>query len=243
MKRIGMLLAVLVVAAWSARGDETPQMQLDFVRKLRDKGYVDLALEYLEAWQKKAPPEMKTILPMEMARTRIALARDKPPDQRLALIKAARTELETFVKSYADKPEGVQARLELARLDTQAGKAVLSKALRQEDIKTQQSEAKAAEALFIRAGQELDAAAKLLAALSANYKNPDPKLRSRPIVGLQFMNNFVYAGRNVWDGGKIYDPESGKTYKCKMTLQSTNRLEVHGYVGVSLLGRTVVWTR
>ena len=206
MKRIGMLLAVLVVAAWSARGDETPQMQLDFVRKLRDKGYVDLALEYLEAWQKKAPPEMKTILPMEMARTRIALARDKPPDQRLALIKAARTELETFVKSYADKPEGVQARLELARLDTQAGKAVLSKALRQEDIKTQQSEAKAAEALFIRAGQELDAAAKLLAALSANYKNPDPK--QEQLVKEQLAQDLLQArldrGMNLMEQARSY---------------------------------------
>jgi len=74
-------------------------------------------------------------------------------------------------------------------------------------------------------------------------RNPNPKLRSRPIAGLQFMNDFVYSGRNLWSGGRIYDPESGKTYKCKMSLVATNRLEVHGYVGVSLLGRTVVWTR
>ncbi len=74
-------------------------------------------------------------------------------------------------------------------------------------------------------------------------RNPNPELRSRPIAGLQFMSDFVYAGDNHWTGGRIYDPESGKTYRCKMTLISTNRLEVHGYVGVSLLGRTVVWTR
>ncbi|MDB6111565.1 MAG: hypothetical protein JWR69_3315 [Pedosphaera sp.] len=76
-----------------------------------------------------------------------------------------------------------------------------------------------------------------------DYKNPNPKLRQRPIVGLQFMSDFVYAGKHLWEGGKVYDPESGKTYKCKMTLLSTNRLEVRGFVGFSLLGRTVIWTR
>ena len=74
-------------------------------------------------------------------------------------------------------------------------------------------------------------------------RNPDPKLRSRAIAGMQFMGGFVYVGNDVWNNGTIYDPESGKTYKCKLSLISTNQLEVHGYVGIPLLGRTVVWTR
>jgi uncharacterized protein (DUF2147 family) len=74
-------------------------------------------------------------------------------------------------------------------------------------------------------------------------RNPDPALRSRAIAGLEFMNDFVYAGKNKWVDGKIYDPEVGKTYSCKMTLVGTNKLEVRGYVGFSMLGRTVVWTR
>ncbi len=73
--------------------------------------------------------------------------------------------------------------------------------------------------------------------------NPDPKLHVRPILGLQFMSNFVFGGKNLWDDGKIYDPELGKTYKCKMTLKSPNQLEVRGFIGFSLFGRTVVWTR
>ena len=74
-------------------------------------------------------------------------------------------------------------------------------------------------------------------------KNPDSQLRSRPIVGLQFMSDFAFAGKNLWEDGKIYDPEVGKTYKCKMTLVDAHHLEVRGYVGFSFLGRTVVWTR
>src|SRR5260370_28271210 len=149
---------------------------------------------------------MNMILPMEMARTRIALARDKAPDQRLALIKAARGDLEAIGKASADRPEGVQARLELARLDTQEGKAVLSKALRQEEIKAQQSEARAAENLFVHAGQELDAAAKLLGNLAANYKNPDEK--QQMLVRAQFAQDLLQArldrGINLMEQTRTY---------------------------------------
>jgi uncharacterized protein (DUF2147 family) len=74
-------------------------------------------------------------------------------------------------------------------------------------------------------------------------RNPDPKLRSRSIAGIRFMNDFVYEGNNLWQHGNIYDPESGNTYRCKMTLIATNQLKVRGYVGIPLFGRTVVWTR
>ncbi|HEX3797314.1 MAG TPA: DUF2147 domain-containing protein [Verrucomicrobiae bacterium] len=73
--------------------------------------------------------------------------------------------------------------------------------------------------------------------------NPNPKLRDRPVIGIELMTEFVYARKNLWDEGKIYDPETGKTYKCKMILKSPNKLEVHGYIGISLFGRTVTWTR
>ena len=73
--------------------------------------------------------------------------------------------------------------------------------------------------------------------------NPDPKLRDRPIVGLEFMHGFTYSGKKRWENGKVYDPENGKTYKCKLTLVSTNRLDVRGFIGISLIGRTEVWAR
>lgn len=73
--------------------------------------------------------------------------------------------------------------------------------------------------------------------------NPKPELRSRPILGMEFMNDFVYNGKKKWTDGKIYDPEVGKTYSCKMTLVNAKKLEVRGYVGISLMGRTVEWTR
>ncbi|MDO1445969.1 DUF2147 domain-containing protein [Rhodocytophaga aerolata] len=73
--------------------------------------------------------------------------------------------------------------------------------------------------------------------------NPDASLKNRPIMGMELMRNFEYDSGNVWEDGEIYDPKSGKTYSCKMTLTKADQLEVRGYVGISLIGRTDVWTR
>ncbi|AET89452.1 putative signal peptide protein [Burkholderia sp. YI23] len=49
---------------------------------------------------------------------------------------------------------------------------------------------------------------------------------------------------DTWQGGQILDPESGKLYKCKMTLEDGGqKLVVRGYIGVSLLGRSQTWLR
>ena len=74
-------------------------------------------------------------------------------------------------------------------------------------------------------------------------KNPVAGLKTRPLLNLNIMTGFGYNGGNVWDDGKIYNPEDGKTYSCKMTLKSPNTLDVRGYVGFSFIGKTQTWTR
>ena len=73
--------------------------------------------------------------------------------------------------------------------------------------------------------------------------NPDPGLRSRPIIGMDLIAGFSRKSDREWEGGTIYDPRDGKTYKCKMNVQDDGTLEVRGYVGLPLFGKTVVWTR
>jgi uncharacterized protein (DUF2147 family) len=73
--------------------------------------------------------------------------------------------------------------------------------------------------------------------------NPDPALRGRPLVGLELFRGFTYDGEGVWSGGFIYDPDSGKTYRCKITQLNPNTLRVRGFIGVSLFGRTETWKR
>lgn len=76
-----------------------------------------------------------------------------------------------------------------------------------------------------------------------DVNNPDPALRKRPLLGVVMLQNFRYDGNGAWEDGTIYDPNNGKTYSCTLKLRDANTLEVRGYVGISLLGRTEVWTR
>jgi uncharacterized protein (DUF2147 family) len=73
--------------------------------------------------------------------------------------------------------------------------------------------------------------------------HPDESVRSRPVLGLVNIWGFVYKGDKVWDEGNIYDPKNGNTYSCTIKLESANTLEVRGFIGVSLIGRTDTWTR
>ena len=73
--------------------------------------------------------------------------------------------------------------------------------------------------------------------------NPDKSKRNAAIIGLQVLKDFEYDGDGKYSGGTIYDPENGKTYKCKMTLVEDDKLDVRGYIGIPALGRTENWTR
>lgn len=79
--------------------------------------------------------------------------------------------------------------------------------------------------------------------MKVDRKNPDPALRNRPILGLQVIEGLTAVNDDIWEKGKCYDPESGNTYKCRMHLASPEKLEMRGYVGIPLLGRTYVLTR
>ena len=77
-----------------------------------------------------------------------------------------------------------------------------------------------------------------------DLNNPDPDLRGEPVVGLLITRDFVYNGDGLWHKGTIYDPDNGKTYKCKIKYGDSDKvLKVRGYIGVSMLGRTTYWTR
>jgi uncharacterized protein (DUF2147 family) len=68
-------------------------------------------------------------------------------------------------------------------------------------------------------------------------------LKNKPIIGMTIMNGMKQHGDD-YEGGHILDPESGETYRCKLKLDATgNKLEVRGFIGVSLLGRSQTWMR
>jgi uncharacterized protein (DUF2147 family) len=74
-------------------------------------------------------------------------------------------------------------------------------------------------------------------------ENPDASKRNNPLLGMVMVWGFTYSGDNLWENGFIYDPRDGKTYKCKMTLKKKDVLDVRGFIGISLFGKTNTWTR
>ncbi|KXB78852.1 hypothetical protein HMPREF3034_02299 [Prevotella sp. DNF00663] len=73
--------------------------------------------------------------------------------------------------------------------------------------------------------------------------NPVPAERTKKLAGKNIITGFQYTDGDVWEKGKIYDPESGKTYKCKITMKPNGDLIVRGFIGISLLGRNTEWKR
>ena len=68
-------------------------------------------------------------------------------------------------------------------------------------------------------------------------------LKDKPVIGMTIMTGLKRDG-DEWDGGTILDPDSGNVYSAKLHLDDGGRkLEVRGYLGISLLGRSQTWVR
>ena len=68
------------------------------------------------------------------------------------------------------------------------------------------------------------------------------QLKNQPIEGMVIMRNFHPDG-DLWVGGYVVDPENGKEYKGKITAVGADKLNMRGFIGISLLGRTQTWVR
>ena len=70
--------------------------------------------------------------------------------------------------------------------------------------------------------------------------------KDKPILGLTIVRNMKQSAddKAVFEGGDILDPNNGKVYQSKMKLvDNGSKLEVRGFIGISLLGRTQTWIR
>ena len=80
---------------------------------------------------------------------------------------------------------------------------------------------------------------------SAGHPNPDVSKRGQPLGGLIMAGSLerVKGSTTKWEDGWVYDPDSGDTYTAEMKLDCPDTLKLRGFVGISLLGRTMTWTR
>lgn len=79
--------------------------------------------------------------------------------------------------------------------------------------------------------------------MSHDSKNPDAKMRERPMCGLQILWGFEKLGESRWGNGQIYKADEGDTYQAAMEMNDDGTLHVRGYVGIPLLGKSQNWTR
>lgn len=73
-------------------------------------------------------------------------------------------------------------------------------------------------------------------------ENPEESLQSRSLLGIKLFYGFKF-NEDEWSDGNIYDPKSGKTYSSYLKLEDENTLNLRGYVGIPLFGRTSQWTK
>jgi uncharacterized protein (DUF2147 family) len=68
--------------------------------------------------------------------------------------------------------------------------------------------------------------------------------KDKPIVGLEIMRGVKADGDGQWGGGEILDPDNGKTYKVRLRpIDGGKKLDMRGYVGAPMFGRTQTWQR
>ena len=85
---------------------------------------------------------------------------------------------------------------------------------------------------------------------SYDPKKPDPRCdqcdgerKGQPVIGMVFLWGLQRDG-DEYRGGYILDPDNGRVYRAKLRLADQGRrLQVRGFIGFSLLGRTQTWTR
>lgn len=74
--------------------------------------------------------------------------------------------------------------------------------------------------------------------------NPDKSLRTRKKLGLEILSQLKWDENDKeWTDGEIYDPRKGDTYSLKANLSNQKTLNLRGFMGFSLFGKTTIWTR
>ncbi len=76
-----------------------------------------------------------------------------------------------------------------------------------------------------------------------DFRNPKADLRERPLLDLTVLEGLRQTGDNIWEEGKIYNPDDGGEYRARISIGSDGNLIVRAYLLIPLFGRTFVWTR
>lgn len=75
-------------------------------------------------------------------------------------------------------------------------------------------------------------------------ENCRDKRRNQPVLGMQIIEDLKHIHDGVYEGGQILDPDNGTLYRLKIVvLEKGKKLDVRGYIGIALFGRSQIWSR
>jgi hypothetical protein len=186
-----------------------PTSPLDLVRGLRESDATDLAMEYLAVLERRSlPPDVKTVLPLEAALTRLEAAKDESDAaKRDALIVRAKGEFDQFAKANSSHPRAIEAAVAFARATSFQARSQLARALK---LPREGDKDKAAAALvrpiFEDASKKFAAAAKKLDELLAGASVTGTR---RTMLGRELNQAQLESGINLFEESRTVVRPSG----------------------------------
>ena len=94
---------------------------------------------------------------------------------------------------------------------------------------------------IVKCGENYCGSIKSMSTPRHDERNSNASLRNRPLVGVQVLTGFKYAGSNSWTGGTLYAPQRGRTMSAKLKLRPQDSLDI--MVSAGMANRTITWTR
>ena len=73
--------------------------------------------------------------------------------------------------------------------------------------------------------------------------NPDPTKRNKKLLGSILAYALIFDGKNNWTEGFVYDATKGKTFQCEMIRDEKGNIEMRGYIGVPIFGKSEFFTK
>lgn len=73
--------------------------------------------------------------------------------------------------------------------------------------------------------------------------NPDPSKRTKKLLGSILVYGLTYDGKDSWTDGYVYDATKGKTFQCNFTRDANGNMEMRGYIGIPVLGKSEYFTK
>jgi hypothetical protein len=225
-----LLVASAVSAGPAPAADPSAQEDLRFVRRLRERGDADLALEVAQRLTRDAPPALAHELLLEQARARLQAAADEPDSsRRLDAYARAQGEFEKYL-AQGGGAGAVEIQIDLAELAVLRGRTQLSRALLQETPEARDAESARARDLLVKAGEQLRRLANDLARRAAAMPDTTPEeraakkrledewLRAELNVGLNLFDQAETIAKNHPDN-KVALVRAGKVAEAKKVLE------------------------